>query len=342
MAVAASIFGVTHDGRTVTAWQLSNSSGAAVTLLDYGATVQSIRVPGRDGALTDVVLGFDTVAGYEADTCYLGATVGRVANRIGGAAIDLNGVRYPLAKNCGENHLHGGVVGFNRHVWQGARAGESAVSFTRLSPDGEEGYPGNLRVAVTFTLTEDHALCIDYDADTDRDTVVSLTNHSYFNLAGGGDAMGHTLQLFSDAITENSAQSLPTGQYLPVEGTPFDFRQPKRVGRDIGADHVQLRYGGGYDHNFVLSGPTAAVLCCEETGIRLTVETTLPGVQLYTANFLTETVGKGGRPMGSRGAVCLETQLFPDALAHDGFPSPILRGGEHLHTRTVFRFDTAD
>ena len=337
MSVTTKSFGATQQGEPVTAYTVTNAAGAALTVLDYGATVQALTVPNGQGGFTDVVLGYDTVSGYEAGDGYLGATIGRVGNRIGGAAFSLNGVTYKLAKNDGANHLHGGVRGFDKVMWH-VQAQENALICSRLSPDGEEGYPGNLQVTVTFTLTDDNALAIAYDADTDADTLVNLTNHSYFNLNGGGTVLGHELQVNGERFCENDTGCLPTGKLLPVEGTPFDFRAPKTIGRDIEADDEQLRRGGGYDHNYVLAGHTAAVLHSPDTRIRMTVETDMPGMQVYAAGSLGARSGKGGAPMGRRDAVCLETQLYPNAMNCYGFPSPVLRSGQHLHSETVFRF----
>lgn len=332
-------FGTTTDGHAVTAWHITNQKGASATVLDYGATLQALCIPTLSGPVVDVVLGYDSIEEYQTNTCYLGATVGRVCNRIGGARFSLNGTAYPLAPNDGENHLHGGRLGFDRQLWQVVAEGDTLRCF-RLSPDGEEGYPGNLSVQVSYTLTEKNTLHIVYGAHSDRDTLVSLTNHSYFNLAGHGSVLAHTLSIFAQRITENGTNSIPTGRMLEVAGTPFDFRRPKAIGQDIHADHPQLCVGHGYDHNFVLSGPQAAVLRCEETGLELRVETDLPGLQLYTANFLDKCPGKGGILMGPHGAVCLETQLFPDAMAHYGFPSPVLRAGEYMHSATTFSFQS--
>ena len=337
MAVSSFPFGVTADGRAVTAYKIVNAAGASLTVLDYGVTVQALCVPNKQGGFTDVVLGYDTVAEYETSSGYLGATIGRVGNRIGGAKFSLGGVEYALAKNNGANHLHGGLKGFDKYVWD-AQPGENAVQFSRLSPDGEEGYPGSLTVSVTVALTDEPALVLTYDAVTDKDTLVSLTNHTYYNLSGGGSVLEHQLQVFAERFCENDAGCLPTGRLLQVEGTPFDFRQPKPIGRDIGADCEQLRRGKGYDHNFVLSGRKAAVLYSAQSGVEMTVETDLPGMQVYAACCLGERPGKGGRPMGPNGAVCLETQLFPNGMNCWGFPSPVLRAGAKMHTETVFRF----
>ena len=317
--------------------RLENHAGMSVSILDYGATIRTLRVPDRDGHPVDVVLGYDSEDDYRREGGYLGATIGRVGNRIGGASFSLNGKIYELAKNNGENHLHGGIEGFNAKRWNMRREGDSILC-ERLSPDGEENYPGNLRVQVRFTLTEDNRLIITYDADTDADTPVNLTNHSYFNLSGGGSILEHKLQIFSERITANGEGCLPTGELRPVEGSPFDFRKEKAIGADINADDEQLSLVGGYDVNYVLSGKKAAVLYSPETGIRMTVETDLPGMQLYTANSLSERTGKEGRAMGPREAVCFETQLFPNAMNCYGFPSPILHRGEHLHTETIYSF----
>lgn len=337
MSVTTFPFGTTAGGEAVTAYRLTNSAGASLTVLDYGATVQSLCVPNGQGGFTDVVLGYDTVKAYEENGGYLGATIGRVGNRIGGATFSLNGVRYDLARNDGDNHLHGGNRGFDKQMWQ-VSPGENALVCTRLSPDGEEGYPGNLQVQVTFTLTEDNTLSIQYDALSDRDTPVNLTNHSYFNLNGGGSVLEHRLYVNAERFCENDGGCLPTGQLLWVEGTPFDFRTPKTIGADIGADCEQLRRGGGYDHNFVLSGKHAATLYSPDSRIELVVETDLPGMQVYSANSLTERKGKAGATLAPRDAICLETQLFPNGMNCYGFPSPVLRAGQKLHTETAFHF----
>ena len=330
-------FGTLSDGSPVTAGRIRNGNGASVTILDYGATIQSLLVPARDGSLTDVVLGYDTAAEYERNGDFLGATIGRFANRIADASFSLNGVRHDLAKNDGENHLHGGVKGFDKHLWRMAAQGDSLLCF-RTSPDGEEGYPGNLRVQVLFSLSEDNCLSIRYDADTDADTVVNLTNHSYFNLNGSGSILQHRARIFAERFAESGPGCLPTGRLLPVAGTPFDFREEKEIGADIGAEDEQLKLAGGYDHNYVLAGCTAASVCGDQTGIVLTVGTDLPGMQFYTSNMLTEKVGKGGHPIRRREAFCLETQLFPNAMNCWGFPSPVLRKGTHLQTETVYAF----
>ena len=344
MSITSFSFGQLKDGTDVTAYRIENSIGASVTLIDYGATIQSLKVPDCTGKLTDVVLGYDTAAEYEDGDGFLGATIGRVGNRIGGAQFSLNGKTYRLADNDNGNCLHGGVRGFDKCLWKGeavpAKAGvlEDSVVFTRLSPDGEENFPGNLTVRVTFTLTMDNALRIRYDADTDQDTLVCLTNHAYFNLEGKGSVLDHLLTVYADRFCENDPHCLPTGKLLPVEGTPFDFRTKKAIGRDIKADDVQLRNGGGYDHCYVLSGLKAAVLTAPGTGIRMQVFTDLPGMQFYTGNFLPECRGKNGSVINYRYAACFETQLYPNAMNCYGFPSPVLRAGAHLHSETDYAF----
>lgn len=337
MAVGVKRFGDTSWGEAVNAYTLENSGGMKAVMIDYGAALQSLLVRNRQGGFTDVVLGFDDMPGYENQDAYIGATIGRMANRVGGAAFSLGGRHYRLFANSGANHLHGGRRGFDKYVWQ-AQAGENFVRFSRLSPDGEEAYPGNLRVSVTYTLTEDHALHILYEAESDKDTIVNLTNHSYFNLDGGGSILEQLLQVNAQRYSELGEGTLPTGKQLPVENSPFDFRQLKPIGQDMDAEHPQLTLGGGYDHNFVLSGPQAARAQSLKSGIELNTCTDLPGMQLYTANFLGRFRGKGGVEMGPRQAFCLETQLFPNAMNCYGFPSPVLHAGEKLRHETVYQF----
>ena len=332
-------FGKTARGEDVTLFEIRTPELTA-RVLDYGATVQALLVKDKAGKQVDVVLGHDTIEGYETHDGYLGACVGRVANRIGGAEFTLNGRTYPLARNDGKNHLHGGLRGFDKYVWD-AEILENGVKFSRVSPDMEEGYPGTLAVSVTYRV-ENGALSISYDAKSDQDTLCNLTNHSYFNLNGGGSALSHVLQIHAERFLENSDQCMPTGKILSVEGTPFDFRTPKPVGRDIEADDVQLHNCGGYDHNFCLPDTgelaEAAVLSSPESGITMKVFTTMPGVQLYTANFLGPWAGKGGAMYDRRGAVCLETQFYPNAMRCAGFRKPILKAGEAYRQATVYAF----
>ena len=315
-------FGITTLGETVESWTLENEFLTA-EVLTYGATLRRLVFGG-----VDVVLGYDTLSEYERNDGYVGATVGRVCNRIGGASFGLNGKTYPLAKNDGENHLHGGARGFDKYIWA-AEPLEDGLRLRRLSPDGEEGYPGTLAVSVTYRLAGE-SLRIEYEAESDADTLCSLTNHSYFNLNGGGTAMAHTLALAAERYLETSPGCLPTGRALPVAGMPFDFRAAKAVGRDIDTAAEQLRLVNGYDHHFCVDGAglrRAAVLRGDSSGIAMTMDTTSPGVQLYTANWLSRRGGKNGAVYEPRCAVCLEPQFPPDAVHHPGFPQPLLRRG---------------
>ena len=346
MSVQVKEFGKTADGRTVNVYRITNASGAWVEVLDYGCTLRSICVPDREGSLVDVCLGYDTVAEYEANDGYLGAFVGRHANRIGKGIFDLNGKTYNLAINNGPNHLHGGLVGFDKKVWSTAVASDRLI-FTYVSPDGEEGYPGTLSLSLTYSFDDNNVLSLTYDAESDADTVINLTNHCYFNLNGhdAGSATDLFLQVHADSFTENDGDCLPTGKILSVERTPFDFRSPKPIAWDIGADDPNLKNGSGYDHNFVLRGEglrDVAVLSSKATGISMTTRTTQPGVQVYTANFLTDRAGKGGVRYDYRHGVCLETQHFPDAVHHENFPSAILKKGELYHQVTEYVFSVKE
>ena len=329
-------FGVTENGDAVQEYAIC-ANGMCARFIDHGAALRSLQVPDKDGKLTEVVLGYDTLAQYEHNDAYLGVTVGRFANRIGGAEFSLNGTTYRLNANEGVNQLHGGPTGFHTRMWQ-AECFDNGIRFTRLSPDGEENYPGNLQVSVTFTLTEARELRIEYDAVSDQDTVVNLTNHSYFNLNGGGTVLEHSLWLNAERITELGEGSIPTGRYIDVEGTPFDFRVMKPIGRDIDAPDAQLAIGSGYDHNFVLGGKHAATLRGDRSGIEMKLYTDMPGVQFYSANCLGERKGSFGRDFFPRCAAALETQLFPHAMRCYGFPSPVLRAGVQLHSETKYSF----
>lgn len=340
-------FGVTKDGREVACYTLTNANGAYVKILDYGCTVQSIVVPDRDGKLVDVCLGYDTLAEYEENDGHLGGVVGRHANRIAFSRFTLNGKEYHVARNCGVHHLHGGNRSFDMFVWDAEVCGDT-LRLTRLSPDGEENYPGNLRVRVEYVFTDDCALHIRYFAETDADTIINLTNHAYFNLNGqaSGTALGHLLQIDAEQITVNNADSVPTGELADVAGTPFDFRTPKAVEKDFHADNVLLQYGCGYDLNYALDNGGAlrevAVLTGEKSGIVMTVATDRPGMQLYTGNYLGNRTGKGGVTYHNNDAVCLETQNYPDAMTHPNFPTPILRAGATYQTETVYRFSVKE
>lgn len=333
-------FGFTSRGEAVTLYTLENSAGMSVGVLDFGCTVHSLRVTAPDGRSIDTVLGCDDVAGYENGDCYFGAFVGRYANRIKGSRFVLDGREYMLPPNEGENHLHGVLA---KRLFTAA-PGEGSIELSRLSPDGEEGFPGNLSIGVKYTLTEENELIIDYTAVTDAPTVLNFTNHSYFNLNGhdSGDVLGHMLRLAAARFSEGGAGTLPTGRILPVRGTPMDFTEEKTVGRDIDAPCEQLRMCGGYDHNFILDGAagelrSAAIVRGEKSGIIMECLTTQPAVQLYTGNFV-DTAGKGGVHYARRSGLCLETQHFPCSPNFPEFPSTVLRPGECFAETTVYKF----
>jgi aldose 1-epimerase len=341
-------------GQRAEIYSLRNSKGMEARIATYGATIVSLTAPDRAGRLANIVLGFDSVGGYLSraylrESPYFGAVIGRYANRISNARFPLNGTMISLTVNNRPNQLHGGITGFDKVVWEGEASGDAgrSLQLTYQSKDGEEGFPGNLSVTVVYTLTED-ALTIDYTATADRDTVVNLTNHSYFNLkgAGEGDILGHELQLNADQFTPVDAALIPTGELRSVRGTPFDFTRPTTIGARIEAKDEQLIFGKGYDHNFVLTGADgtlrlAARVYEPTTGRRLEVWTTEPGVQFYTGNFLRgDLVGNGGKPYRFRGGLCLETQHFPDSPNHAEFPSTTLKAGGTYMSHTVYRFGT--
>ena len=345
-------FGKTGDGKQVDLYVLSNKNGVEVDITNFGAAVVSLKVPDRHGKTDDVVLGYDDLDGYLHDKSYFGATVGRYANRIAHGKFTLNGTTYTLAKNDGENHLHGGVRGFNKVVWEAkdvSTAGAAALQLNYLSKDGEEGYPGNLSVQVTYTLTNNNELKIDYAATTDKDTVLNLTHHSYFNLAGQGkgDILQHQLLLHASRFTPVDATLIPTGEIRSVKGTPLDFASATAIGSRIGQDDDQLKLGHGYDHNFVLDGGTggAPVLAAQvyepSSGRVMEVWTTQPGVQFYSGNFLDDTIrGKSGSTYQRRAAFCLETQHFPDSPNKPNFPSTILKVGGQFKSSTTYKFSS--
>lgn len=341
-------FGVAPDGKPVEAFTLVNASGMEVRAMTYGAIILSIRVPDAKGVIGDVVLGYDSLAGYVRSSPYFGAVVGRYGNRIAKGRFTLSGKTYTLAVNNGPNALHGGLRGFDKAVWAAEPVRTDSgvgVVFTLVSPDGDEGYPGTLTARVTYTLLNGrNELVIDYEGTADQATPLNITNHSYFNLAGAGDILGHVLTLNADSLTPVDTTLIPTGAITPVAGTPFDFRTPTAIGARIDARDAQIKNGGGYDHNFVLnrSAPGlvhAARVTEPTTGRTLDVSTTEPGVQFYSGNFLDGTLtGKGGRVYQHRNGFCLETQHYPDSPNHANFPSTILQPGTTYHSRTVFAF----
>ncbi len=347
MNIHKQLFGATQSGTPVDLYTLSNDHGVQVKITNYGGIIVSLVTPDRTGKPDDIVLGFDTLAEYLAPHPFFGALVGRFANRIAEGKFTLKGKQYELVTNAGGNHLHGGNKGFDKVVWDAEMAGvDDAVSLrlTYLSKDGEEGYPGNLNVEVTYTLTNDNELRVDYAATTDQATILNLTNHSYFNLAGRGNNLNHVMMINADRFTPVSDKLVPTGELRSVEGTPLDFRQPTRIGDRIEADDEQIRFGGGYDHNWVVNGEAgdlrlAARVTEPTSGRVLEVYTTQPGVQFYSGNMMPKTItGRGGMVYPWRGAVCLETQHFPDSPNHPEFPTVVLEPGERFAETTVFKF----
>lgn len=347
--VKKEIFGKTRSGAFIDVYTLSNPHGIEVRTITYGGIITSLSVPDKDGKIDDIVLGLEALDGYLAGHPYLGAIIGRYGNRIGRAKFTLDGVEYTLAANNGANHLHGGLKGFDKVVWQAeslkTEAGDGVV-FKYTSPDGEENYPGTLAAQVTYTLTHRDELIFDYYATTDKPTPVNLTQHTYFNLAGGGkrDILAHELMLNADRFTPVDETLIPTGEIRSVAGTPLDFRQPTAIGARIDQKDEQLTFGHGYDHNFVLNRkdeePSLAARVYEPTtGRVLEVYTTEPGVQFYSGNFLNGSVtGKRGCVYNRRDGFCLETQHFPDSPNKPNFPSTILRPGEVYKSRTICKF----
>ncbi len=344
-SVFKQLFGKLADGTPVDLYTLKNRRGARAKISTYGATLVALTVPDRRGRMADVVLGYDDAQGYGNDTFYIGGVPGRYANRIAKGRFTLNGVEYTLVQNNNGNHLHGGRHGFNQVVWQASKASGTSVTLRYLSRDGEEGYPGKLTVTVTYTLTNDNALRIDYRATTDKATVLNLTNHSYFNLkgAGGGSIIDHVLRLNADRYTPTDLNSIPSGGLRSVRGTPFDFTRATPIGARIEADDEQLRFGNGYDHNFVLNHrPGVLALAAEVyepvTGRVLQAYTTEPGLQFYTGNFLKDVRGKAGKIYQRREAFCLEAQHFPDSPNQPRFPTVVLRPGAIYRQTTVYKF----
>lgn len=349
-SVTKEAFG-TVDGRRVSLYTLRNARGMEARITNYGGIIVSLKVPDRDGRDGDVVLGFDSLQDYVRSSPYFGALVGRYANRIARGHFTLDGHTYTLAINDGPNSLHGGLKGFDKRVWS-ARSFEAqggcGLTLRYTSPNGEEGYPGTLKVRVTYTLTDEDELVVDYRATTDRATPVNLTNHSYFNLAGAGsgDVLGQVVMINADSITPVDSTLIPTGEIRSVAGTPYDFRTPTPIGARIDEPDTQLRYGHGYDENFVLNRAArdtsltlAARVYDPGSGRVLEIYTDQPGLQFYTGNYLDGTLkGKGGAVYGRHAGFAMETQHFPDSPNHPNFPSTILRPGQVYHTRTVYKF----
>lgn len=345
MAVSITSFGESN-GQEVKLYSLVNSSGAMVTVSSFGADVKDIIVPDKDGIMVDVNLGFDNLEGYENDPYSFGAIVGRVANRTAGGRFTLNGVDYQLEKNqAGVNNLHSGPNTYNKRVWDSKVDGERVI-FSLNSPDGDQGFPGEFNVSVSYEFTDEGVLRITYEGKSDADTVVNMTNHSYFNLngEGEGDIMDHIIKINADYITETDPDSIPTGNLIDVTGTPFDFRQPKAISQDADEDHLMLKYGNGYDHNFAINGSGMrefAVVTGEKSGITMTVRSDLPGMQFYAGNHVGgkgNNIGKSGHEYGVHSGFALETQYFPNAINVPSFKSPILKAGESYKTVTEYIF----
>lgn len=341
-------FKATRDGKQIDLFTLKNKNGMIVQITNFGGKIVSIIVPDKEGNMADVCLGYDDIDGYFDGSGSMGATIGRVANRIGGAQFTLNGKTYHLAKNAGNSTIHGGKEGFRFKVFDARQIDEQNLELSYFSEDGEEGFPGNLKFKVLFTLTDDNELRITYHATTDKPTVVNFTNHAYFNLAGEGkgDILGHELLVVADHFTPTDKMAIPTGEIRSVEGTPLDFRQLTKIGERVDADYEQIKYAGGIDHNFVLNKNEgekglAAILYEPNSGRMMEVFTTEPGIQIYTANGF-KSVGKDGKKYGTRSAICLETQHFPDSPNRPEFPSVVLNPGEEFESVTVYKFSVRE
>ena len=350
LMVKKEAFGNTAEGKAVELYTLTNTHGIEVRVMTYGGVIVSVQTPDKGGHLVDITLGFDTLAPYLAKNPYFGAIVGRYANRIGGAKFTLDGKEYTLAKNDGPNSLHGGLKGFDKVVWQAQsfqKSAEVGVILNYTSADGEEGYPGTVHATVTYTLNDKNEFSIDYQATTDKATPINLTNHTYFNLAGegNGNILSEELMLNADHFTPVDATLIPTGKIVSVKGTPLDFTKPTTIGARINDPYEQMVLGKGYDHNFVINrtapGLTLAARAYDPTSGRvLEVDTTEPGVQLYTGNFLDGVHGRHGHIYNKRDAFCLETQHYPDSPNKPNFPSTILKPRQTFHSTTVWRFST--
>lgn len=350
MEVSMQPFGETAEGLPVALYTLVNGQGMEVTITNYGGIIVSLLAPDRDGLAEDVVLGFNSLDEYLERNPFFGCVVGRYANRIGEARFALNGVEYSLAQNSGPNHIHGGAKGFDKVLWKADRIvgrDEVGVRLAYKSRDGEEGYPGNLDVTLTYSLTRDNELRIDYRAETDRDTIVNLTNHSYFNLSGdlSGNVLDHEMMIHATTYTPVNSSLIPTGELKDVSGTPMDFTLPAAIGARIGDDYEQLRIGGGYDHNFVLKKEEGDRLSLAArtrhpgSGRVMETYTTKPGMQFFTGNFLNGSIhGKQGIPYEKHAGFCLETQHFPDSPNKPEFPSPVLRAGDTYEETTIYKF----
>jgi len=350
MEITKKPFGITSKGEEATLYTITNDNGMTVSFTDYGANIVSILVPDANGKVVDVCLGYDDLAGYEKNGPGFGSFIGRHANRIGGARFELNGKVYELDKNDGENNLHGGFVGYNKFMYTAEiyEADDTiSIEFSRLSPHMEQGFPGNLDVSVTYSVTQANELVIEYSAVSDRDTIVNLTNHCYFNLAGhnSGTILDHKVWIKANQFTPTTPDLIPTGELWDVSGTPMDFRVAKKVGQDIDANYEPLIIGKGYDHNYVLDIKGTEVekvgeLIEEKSGRRMEIFTDLPGMQLYTGNFLNGEKGKDGAVYNKRAGICFETQFFPNSCNIKSFPSCVLKAGKQFESVTIYKFST--
>lgn len=338
-------FGKNSKGEAATLYTFENKNGVVMEVSDFGATLYSLLVPDKEGNLCDVVLGYDDPLGYEGPAgTFFGATVGRNANRICKGKYTLNGKEYQLDTNNNGNNLHSGLDFYSFRIWNVKETTENSITFSLHSPDGDQGYPGALDMDVTYTLTEDNAVQIDYYGVPDQDTIVNMTNHSYFNLNGhaSGNVLDQEVWIDADSFTRADETSIPTGEIVPVEGTPMDFRVKKTVGRDIEESYEALVFGKGYDHNWCLNNQgkfvKVAEMSSELSGITMEVYTDLPGVQIYTGNYIFAETGKGGVIYKQCQGMCFETQYYPDAINHDNFPSPVCKAGEVYQTRTTYKF----
>ena len=348
--IKVSSFGTLNDGRNVQLFTLENALGTSVEIMDLGGVIVSLHTADDTGNIADITTGFNHPQQYVSGSGYMGAIVGRYANRIANGNFSIDGNQYTLAKNNGDNAIHGGIIGFDKKLWHAvpeSKSSEAILNLTLVSPDGEEGYPGNLTAKVIYTLNDNNQLIIDYSATTDKATIINLTQHAYFNLNGheAGSIVDHEVMINADQYTPIDDESIPTGELALVEGTPLDFRTAKTIGVDINSIHEQIRFGSGFDHNFIISHAAkgdltlAASVLSPSSGRTLKVFTDQPGMQFYTGNFLNGTlIGKEGAVYARRNAFCLETQHYPDSPNKPGFPSTILRSGEQYTTRTIFEF----
>ena len=346
MGITKRSFGKSKEGQEVFLYEITNKNQVTLTVSDFGAAWVHMLVPDREGNRRDVVLGYDSAEGYYVNPGHFGAVVGRNGNRIGNARFEINGTEYQLPVNDNKNNLHSGPDWYRTRVWDVKEIDEekNSVTFGLFSPDGDQGFPGNFSVTVTYELTEENEVVLHYQGSADADTIVNMTNHSYFNLNGhaSGDVLEQEMWVDADAFTATDSLLIPTGEILSVTDTPMDFRVRKKIGRDIDADFEAIGFGGGYDHNWCLNNQgkfaKVAEMWSQESGITMEVYTDLPGVQIYAGNFLDQEVGKNGVVYRKRQGICFETQHYPDAINHENFPSPILRAGEIYQTRTVYRF----